>query len=212
MVYVNGGTPVANLLIQNSIIGENSYSSVFNLQVSTTNLKVSNNIIFGGSGAVFQNVTAATFENNLILSVGTGIGFHSVSNCDIKNNIFIGVNICYPGGISNNTLRNNLSYNAYGQIFPTADGNISTGNILDQNPLFNNFTAGSLFSFSYDLTLQAASPAKGTGVDGTDIGVFGGLNPFDIHGTSLPVIKTITAPNTVTQGTNMNVRIEAKGN
>jgi hypothetical protein len=70
----------------------------------------------------------------------------------------------------------------------------------------------SVYSINNDLTLQTGSPAIGTGVGGTDMGVFGGLNPYDIHGTSLPTVKAITVPNTVPQGSNMNVGVEAKGN
>lgn len=208
-VTVQAGQAVANVIIQNCILGENGSGAILFLQSTSSNIKISNNIIYATFSGTIAALNAAVIENNVF--VGSGSAFNTVANCDIKNNIFYGVT---PAGSSNtnNDQRNNLSYNTSDNLFPSANGNTSTNNITGQNPLFVNLPFAAPFTFSYDVHLQAGSPAIGTGLGGTDMGLFGGTNPYDVYGTSLPTVQSIVAPNTVTQGTNMNVRIQATGN
>ncbi|MEX2234450.1 MAG: hypothetical protein WD824_19950 [Cyclobacteriaceae bacterium] len=209
---------LGNLIIQNCIVGENhTSSSAFYLQGASSNIKISNNIIYcaNTTSAVISGLNAATIENNVFIgftSGGSASVFNNVTNCNIKNNIFYASTPAGSGTFSGNDLQNNLSYSTSNDIFSTVNGNISSNNVEGQNPLFTDLPFGTTFSFSYNLILQAGSLAIGSGLDGIDMGVFGGANPYDVYGTSLPIVQTITAPNTVTQGTNMNVRIEAKGN
>lgn len=210
-MYVESGRAVANVIIQNCIIGENAPVTPISLQNTSSGVKISNNIIYGASSSGgFYSLDAAILENNVFIGGGTNF-FSIVTNCSIKNNIFYSA---APRGssFSNNDQQNNLSYSSSGDSFLTDNGNTSTNNIVSQNPLFVNLPFSPPFSFSYDVHLQAASPAIGTGLGGTDMGLFGGTNPYDVYGSPLPTVRSIVAPNTVTQGTNMNVRIQAKGN
>jgi hypothetical protein len=209
----SSGFTLANVIIQNCILGE--VPGIGNVAIAFTTfcsgVKIFNNIIYGTStfsGAI-SGLNAALIENNVFL--GTGPMCNVATNCSIRNNIFFGVS---PSGatMSDNDQQNNLSYSAADNTFRTGNGNTSTNNIVNQNPMFVNFVNGSSFDFTFDLSLQPGSPAIGAGVGGTDMGIFGGLNPFDIYGTPLPIVKSISAPNTVPQGTNLNVRIQAKGN
>jgi len=209
---------LSNVIIQNCIAGEDSPSafSLF-LQNASSNVRISNNILYcpsNFSGSI-RNLNGATVENNVLIGYGlTGgaLAFDNVSNCNIQNNIFFAVSPAGTATFSNNDFNNNLSFGSSSEAFSVDNGNTSTANITGQDPLFINLPAGTSYSFNYDPSLQTGSPARGAGVDGVDMGLFGGLNPFDVYGTSLPLVQKIITPNTNPQGTNMNVRVQAKGN
>ena len=215
----SGGSAKGNLIIQNCIMGEGVGGAALYIGVGSTNVRISNNIIYGNSTAsyVVSNLNGAIIENNIFIGSASGStvpAFNLVTNCTVKNNIFYGIR---PQGTSTanytgNTLSNNLSFGASDNTFSTINGNTSVSNVVNKNPLFVNLPFGNSFSFSYDASLQATSPAKGTGLGGIDMGIFGGLNPYDIYGTSLPIVQAVTAPGVATQGSNLTVRVQAKGN
>ena len=219
------GTNTGSLIIQNCIIGENT-SGQFSIagDLSNTNIRISNNIIYGSSVSGYvSSVNGAIIEHNLFVSLAatpTHSAFNIANGCTIRNNIFFGLE---PGGrtnpanFNNNDQRFNLSFGATDPTFVSGtNGNTSTSNIVGSNPLFTNFpTANSSvnpYSNSYDATLLGGSPAAGQGEAGVDMGILGGATPFDPFGTSIPIVQNVIAPSTVTQGTNMNVRVQAKGN
>lgn len=211
---VAAATPSSsNIIIQNSILGETGGPSqtAISLQTGSGGIKISNNIIYAtGFGVAISTLNAATIENNLF--VGSASAFNAVANCSIKNNIFFGLTPADNGTLVGNDQQHNISYNTSNNNFPTSNGSTSTNNIANQNPAFTNFSIGPTFNFNHDISLQIGSPAIGSGLGGTDMGVFGGLNPFDVYGTPLPIVTSIAAPNTVPQGSNLNVQIKAKGN
>lgn len=210
-----------NIIIQNCIIGEGAGSSNFVLRIGS-NSRITNNIIYprtSGVGNALREVNAATIEHNIFIGAvasSTALAFQNVTNCDIRNNIFFGIGPSGTGvsggSYSNNVVRNNISFGASDNSFSIINGNTNVNNIVGQDPLLINLTYGTAFSFSFDPSLQALSPAKTTGLSGVDMGVFGGPTPYNIYGTSLPLVQGITAPAISTQGTNITVRLKAKGN
>ena len=209
---------VGNLIIENCIVGENLPGMPLGGVGSSTNVRISNNIIYNsntsGTQGAIQNLTAALIENNIFIgtaSGGTLPSFNAVTNCDIRNNIFLGTRPQGTGTFTGNTQQNNLSFGASDNTFSTV-GNTSISNIQGSNPLFVNLPFGSTHLFTYSAALQTGSPAIGSGVGGINMGIFGGIHPFDVYGTSLPIVQAITPPGTVNQGSNMNVRVQAKGN
>lgn len=205
------GESTANLIIQNCIIGENSVNAL-HLTNESSNVVISNNIFYAGPGPVLNNLNGAIVRNNLFIANPASLAFGNLTQCNIQNNIFYGMHLTPAGTFTDNDQVNNLLFFTSSPFFSTTDGNTSSGNIRDQDPMFTNFSYLPTFSFSFDLTLQTGSPAIGSGLGGIDMGVFGGPNPFDMHGTSLPIVQNIIAPLTVPQGNTMNVRIQAKGN
>ena len=210
-----------NAIIQNCIFGESTGVN-YSLQsdLANTNLRISNNIIYGNIDGWFFRVNNTIIENNVFIGL-TGSPalnvFRDGQSCSIKNNIFFGVQprAFDAPNFLNNTQDFNLSFGATDNTYSTANGNTSSNNIVGSDPLFVSqptVTGGPVHSFSYDAHLQATSPAKGTGLGGIDMGIYGGATPFDPFGTSLPIVQTITPPGTVYQGSNMNVRVQAKGN
>ena len=163
---------------------------------------------------MFHNLDAVTIKNNLLVAGNGPHAFGTMTNCNIQNNIFHGLDLTPMGTFTDNDQVNNLTTTlSSNPFFTTANGNTSSGNLEDvEDPMFTNFSVTPAHNFSYNLTLLPGSPAIGSGFGGIDMGVFGGPNPFDVHGTSLPLIQNVIAPMTSPQGTNMNVRIQAKGN
>jgi hypothetical protein len=218
------GTSNGSTIIQNCVLGENT-SGQYSIasELSSNNVRISNNIIYGSTDGYLNNLNGAIVEHNLF--VGLAIApqynaFNVTNGCTIRNNIFFGMQ---PGGennpanFTNNDQRYNLSYGGTISAFVNSgsNGNTATNNIVDDNPDFVNFPTApnpAAYNFSNDATLQGGSPAIGTGEGGVDIGPHGGATPFDPFGTSIPVVQNVIAPTTVTQGTNMNVRVQAKGN
>lgn len=215
----SGGSAKGNLIIQNCLIeGSPSGSAPLYIGSGSTGVRISNNIIYvispAASGATRLN--AATIENNIFIGAsGSSIAaFNTVTNSDIKNNIFYGVRPLGTVTFTDNVLQNNLSFGASDNTYSTSNGNTSINNVENSDPQFESlpFGTGTFYNFSFDPRLKVGSPAIGTGINGIDMGIFGGPTPYDIYGTSLPLVQSIEAPASHTQGTNMNVRVQAKGN
>ena len=82
-----------------------------------------------------------------------------------------------------------------------------------------NQTVGSLsevFATGYGseasrYVLKSGSPAVGAGLNGTDLGIYGGSNPYVPFGIpGIPRMQELTAPSTVTRGSGLWFRVRAK--
>ena len=209
---------LSNLIVRNCIFNSANVSGepqAFELY-TTSGVIITNNIIQGGCcihGAIWGD--AITITNHLFYYNQTGYAFQNLHNSLIPNNIFYGtspeINSASSGG---NTLSHNLVFSSSDDNF--TDGNNGNadagGNIVADPQLANLPFVTTDWNYSYDITLGGTSPALGAGSDGTDIGPSGGATPFDPEGTFLPLIQEINMPAVVTQGTDLEVNIKAKGN
>lgn len=218
-------TPISNLILRNNILDNNGSTSdtrCVDLKGTLANVIVTNNVIISfccSNNAV--SGTGLTFENNLFMGIGNGNTFGPVRNCIFRKNIFYGTTFQIPDDANNytgNVFDQNLAFGYTGsngdtQFLGGINGNDATGNIVNQDPLFTNFTPSSSWDDSYDLTLEATSPAILVAADRTrDIGPSGGAIPFNPEGTLLPLIEDITAPSVIRKGDDLEVRIRAAGN
>jgi hypothetical protein len=91
------------------------------------------------------------------------------------------------------------------------EGNTGTGNISNQDPKFVTGASSGNFVYTDDYHLQSSSPAKGAASDGTDIGPYGGNNPFVWGGVfSIPQItQTLITNPVINQSTPINTNIKA---
>ena len=178
-----------------------------------SSILISNNVFKGHYYGIYtSNATSVVISHNLFMYWQY---FSDVQNATVSNNIFICGTSSYAGGdMNNNTFTNNISYcsnssNTY-TLPPT--GNSGTGNLQNQNPLFVTGSISGYYDITLDYHLQASSPAKNAATDGTDIGPYGGSNPF-VWGNdmSIPKVTEMTISNpVVNQGTNINVNVKAK--
>ena len=197
-------------LITNNLI--NSYLSLYN----NGGIIISNNIFKGGysynSGISQSNASSVVISHNLFMNFNY---FGTVYNASISDNIFI----CkedYTSGtqMALNTFTNNLSYRdgATNNYNLPPHSNTGTGNLSNTNPLFVDGTLTGAYIFTKDYHLQTTSPAKTAATDGTEIGPYGGSNPFVWGGAfTIPkiIMTNITNP-VINQATPINVNIKAE--
>lgn len=174
------------------------------------NVLISNNIFEQSHGIYSSNSSTVSILNNLFFS---WYYFYNVFNATVSNNIFLCVADQNQNYMSNNVFTNNLSYRSATELFnlpPT--GNTGAGNISNTNPLFVSGSTSGGFDRTKDYHLSASSPAKNAGTDGTDIGPYGGTNPFVWGGAiTIPQITEMVITNpVVNQGTNITVKVKAK--
>ena len=165
------------------------------------------------SGAL--DYSSMIFRNNLFINGGgSSLFIYSGATTAITNGPLFENNIFYasePAGAINCTFNNNLTYVCSDDnlIYAGNPGSTGGGNVIGQDPQFVNYPlVGGAFLYTYDFNLNTGSPAIGTGSSGTDIGVYGGIIPYEVGvNPSVPQMESITTPlgSTVSQGTNLNV-------
>jgi hypothetical protein len=231
----NGGYTVSNILCENNqmsrVVGPGFLAnSISNIIVRNCIFNSSNNTgegqafeIYTNSGFIITNNIirgnisiqgdGLTVQNNLFYYSGTSSALNTIFNCNVQNNIFYGCSPAVNASSTGNTFSNNMVFGSTNDTFTNGiNANVAVGNIV-ANPMLTNLTFNAnTWNYSQDITLLAGSPAIDAGLDGTDIGPSGGATPFDPEGTFLPLIQTINVPAVVTQGTDLEVNIKAKGN
>ena len=171
------------------------------LMISThcTNLMISNNFIYYtyyyNNSITGGNFSQAIITNNIIKG-----GAVSTSYLTYVNNIFIS---CSISDTTTNSFANNICDGSY---LPINVGNIRNANMAD---VFVGLTGNSTDG---QWKLKAGSPAIGAALDGGDIGMFGGLYPYQLSGNWGPVIYNVFMPPAGTPATGINVTVKAKAN
>jgi len=165
------------------------------------------NCVFDGYIEAYSNQFASIIITNSIFLSSTINAFNGLYFATISNNIFMNR---LPGGAFNSSYLNNLCRVA--GTFPTTNGNISTNNIENQDPMFTTYTINQLYLTSHDYTLQSGSPAIATGTGGADIGVQGGGSGFSRFGEVLhnPIMRSVNIQNPfIAPNGTLNVDIQA---
>jgi hypothetical protein len=195
-----------NDTIRNCLLSGNSL--YFTSGAGFTNVIIHNNIFDNPQISSYSanNLSTVCFRNNLLINKSTAV-FANVNSMIIENNIFYG---CEPTGCTNAAFTKNITYLC--AAVPGA-GNIGSGNIA-ANPLFVTYPpSGGAFSYSYDFHLQAGSPGKNAGTDLTDIGIYGGMLPYNVGANPhFPQMMELTLPSgsSVPAGGTLNVHFKAR--
>jgi len=215
--YSNTGTQTFNNdTVRNCQLSGNItnfyYFSIIN---NFNNIIFHNNIFNGGyftmgySVSSYSNCSSIYLKNNLFINKVSNC-FSYVYNMIIENNIFYGAE---PQGGVGCVFNNNITYMCINNTIP-GSGNLGSGNLVNIDPQFVNFpVAGGAYSCSYDVHLKPSSPGKNTGTGGTDIGVYGGITPFDVCANPhFPQMMEISLPNgsSVPAGGVLDVFFKAK--
>lgn len=169
---------------------------------------------------------------NCILYLGLyGIEKSSINNCIMMrvgitarrnrdnryyNNIFLGLLGDTPGGSCANSNSGNFVYN---NVFVNDSSGFDNEDFVYNNTfehlpenIFDNWT-GPTYSYNKSFILASESPATGFGNDGTDAGIFGGLDPWKVGGLpSNPHIqfKSIGGSTTPEGDLEINIRVKAQ--
>lgn len=174
-----------------------------------SNILITNNIFNNGYAVYYSNSPSVVFSHNMVLNF---LYFAYCNNMIVSDNIFVCNGNTNSQYMSNNNFINNLSWRT--TLTPYAippEGNYGTGNISNQDPQFMTALSSGAFDSSKDYHLKATSPAKNAASDGTDMGPFGGTNPFVWGGYfSIPKISQSTITNPVINvNTPVNVNVKA---
>jgi hypothetical protein len=203
---------IRNCVITTSISIEQPLTST-DVPVYFNDVILHNNI-FNGS-RIYDNLKFSTDYSNLFIR--NNLFINRVSNCLVKiNNTIVENNVFYgsePHGCTGAVYSNNLTFMCFNNNIP-GSGNLGSGNIVDANPVFTNFPLqGGALSYSHDFTLLPGSPAIGAGTDGTDIGILGGMLPFDVGANPyFPQMMEVSLPSgsSVPAGGTLNVHFKAR--
>lgn len=212
-------------LLFDGCIFENQFSTVTNNTSFLFSNSIFKNCIFKSTIDSWGSVSNVVFTHCIFESIINGIGLnntieHSVflrntGNCFggagglfINNSIFYG-NAAITG-IGNTAFNNCLALNATADW--TINGNTANNCLTSSDPLFVNVPLGSTYNSSLNFHVQSGSPATAGATDGTDIGLYGGVNYFSDSGepVNFPVVRKVTIQNTsVPQNGNVNVKVRS---
>jgi hypothetical protein len=175
-----------------------------------------NNIIEGLASPYFI-LSHSTFKNNIFLAEigydGGGWNYCPVySNQSLfENNIFLSTVQNPILNCPQSFFRNNLFvFNWEGP--DNQGGFFGSGNIvnqLQQNIFVNQ--SGNTFDYKHDYQIKEGCPGKNGGVDGTDVGIYGGIYPWKDGGLPFnPHIKVAKIAGTTDANGNLNVNIKVE--
>ncbi|WP_149274929.1 right-handed parallel beta-helix repeat-containing protein [Pareuzebyella sediminis] len=227
--YVKNNTvPLTGLIVENCLLEELYFANA-----GADGIVIRGNILnyvgFSRTTSLYSN---ALITNNLILREVVVLNYQSIT---VKNNIFlnpVGSSPIYNYSATNGsvTVQNNIFYFDSNSTFdPNFDGvnfenclaynngsgNVAslngTDNLNNQNPLFVEDNDNATFEPDIDdYRLQSSSPALNAGVNGEDIGLYGGGSfIFNNQGFSngIPTVSIQAISTTVEPGQNLNVII-----
>lgn len=180
-----------------------------------TNSNFYNNIIAGINKNNYLKPTFVKVNlfNNIFLGNTGRCGYQCFSfpigteECLLENNIFV---------FSDNTdidrfdvLSSSILYN---NLFVLKINFTGSNNIFDQpqGSIFKN-QSGNEFSYSHDYHLKNTSPGKNAGIDGQDVGIYGGLFPW--KDGSLPASPRVLfrqIAGTTDQNGNLKINLKVK--
>lgn len=134
----------------------------------------------GGNSFNSEVVVSNSIFLNRTSSVFYATWCNQIRGVVLENNIFYRSE---PTGCYDCYWYNNLTY-ANAQVSalpPPGYGGTGSGNLENVDPLFNNFpfnfsNPDAQFSWNHNYGLQTGSPALGTGTNGTNIGLWGGVD------------------------------------
>jgi hypothetical protein len=175
--------------------------------------------IGGTCGTIENNANRITIQN-CIVSYNLNWPIRNLNNCLISNTIFYGVQ-----NILNSTVTNSLL--AYGGVSGSYSGTTFTNCLTLTNslPAGNGNQNGVNFNSVYvsntanpsgrdtEYKLGEFSPALGAGINGTDVGAFGGPNPYVLSGQPpIPIITNLVSPPSGNNNAPLNVKISVRSN
>jgi hypothetical protein len=172
------------------VISENVTGNIYGSTINSTDCEINNNLC---SSIGFFN--HSHIYNNVVTYY-----FRFLTNCTVENNFCM-------NGLGDGSSYSYFNNNAFGQDFTfPVETNIGNNNLMNQATA-TTFKVDDLNSPN-NLEIQDSSPCKGAGTDGTDIGIYGGTNPYKKGGLPFnPHITKVVIPGQVDRNGNIRVDI-----
>ena len=168
----------------------------------------------------------ALVANNVFASANQATAALNTTNTIFANNIFFRMQpVATNGSVAHCIYNNNLAIGSLDDTLPTVDapmktntgqGNINTAILaepIDPVNFFVNYPelGDNAWDDSYDLGLDPNNPGVNAATDGTDLGIFGGENPF-YNVVNLPMIEILNAAASIKEGDNLPATIGIQAN
>lgn len=204
---ITNQTSINNIVKNN--IGNHIYGNMKNTLISNNIVQTVNMWSVGGNNVITNNIIQSSIlGDGDIVSNNIFYNYASSGSIDISTNI------------KSTVFNNNLFY-SYTPV--TIDkfiygSNTGTGNLLQQDPKFTTpALVSNLFKYNgYSYTfpaagpfanfhLESSSPGKNYGTDGTDIGIYGGPNPWVDGSTTDSRFRYFAMPNNVPHMKSMDI-------
>lgn len=212
---------VVNCIVDSQITFFNQLSS----SSSSTLKDIYKNIVF--ENCFIEGIINSTIRrvDNVIVD-RVNLTEITLKNCFFRQSAYTAtqvLNDTYGINVVNSIFYNSNPYNT-GKDFPVNISNsllfgtnVTTSfnnNLIDVDPQFENYPLdGADFSADFDYTLKTGSPLIGAGLNGEDIGVLGGSNPFVTSPLILPRVTELSITggnNTISQGGDLQINFSAK--
>lgn len=209
---------ITNLIMRNNIFKNLNILFGYNYSNSFIYAKFSNNVFDNTLffiGSTGNGGSGVELTNNIFLNTSAQIfsgGSNQLTGLMVSNNVFYGVR---PEGCINCVFNNNLTYLCTNDnlLSGTNPGSIGSGNIVGQDPEFENYQGGA-FNYTHDFHLKDTSLAKNAGIDGTDLGVYGGVYLLDelVVNPSIPQMTELYFPDgsSVPTGGSLQIHFKAQ--
>lgn len=180
-------------IVQNCFEGSGFRTILVNS--GNNNIRINNNLFSTGTVYPVEALgSSSEFVNNIFH------GHLRIDNALVQNNISVLNGTSH--GLNNCIVRNNISTI---NNWPADNNNIL--NIPQANIFVNTGTIDARWK------LKDGSPAIGSGYNGTDMGIFGGAEPYVLSGIPpIPTIYGLEAPLTGEKNTGLPIEIKAKSN
>jgi hypothetical protein len=213
---LNPPTIADNIVISNCFIEANSagdliIGSFISFTAPTPNRYVSNaviknNIFNNGGPGVLSGV-----QNSLIMNNTVRGNWHansgSTSGCNYVNNVCQGGNSTILSNTNGNSFSNNISLGS--TFWPAGNGN--QNNVSTTNFFIGSFPGSVSPDNSYQLS--ATSIGLTAGLNGGQVGAFGGSTPYSLGAYSaVPMITNFTTSGVGNSSTPLSVSITVRGN
>ena len=199
--YFTGGVGSASM---NGVVSiDRSYMAYCHLLTSGSSIR--NSVVVGS----FEMLNGTTASNCVVANAPS---FGSVAGSSISSSIFITPSsfaaasfaVNAKGSVTQSLAVGGVGIGGNPTFLPLGNGNISTIAFTVQA-----FIQSQTTDKAY--VLAAGSAAIGTGLNGVDMGIFGGVQPYVISGVpSIPRITRFQVPATATSASGLRIEMDAQ--
>ncbi len=186
-----GGLQATNCVIKGSLYGTDVFNNIYSNCILSS--------LYGSSAYKFPDYTIC---NNCIIlgeddTYTYGLSPYQYNNC-----------IVIKKGTTNDTILNSIVNNSILIGFTGASSPASSGNVvMSLSDVFENWDGESLPTDLETYVLKSSVSNSILGLDGSEVGIFGGVIPFDWTPT-YSVIKRLDVPNTPDENGMLNIDVE----
>lgn len=206
----------SNITFRNTVFTSEISIQRYGGTITYSNILITNCVF---SNARFNGYNIPNLAGNVVVRNSIFIDrtaancFSGIEGLIVENNVFYRSE---PGGCTDCTYNNNLTYLCNDNTLPPSSGNsVGSGNIEGVDPQWLNYPAQGDVGWTqyHDYSSSAGSPVLGTGTNGTNIGLMGGNAPVanvPVHPKNPEVIEVDIPVSSVPAGGTLQINLKAK--